>query len=281
MSIDPATRMGVVELTVADLERSLEYWQRQIGLGIRAREDGRAELGADETVLALVEQPGARPADGFTGLYHVALLVPDRPSLARWLAHAVRDHVQLTGLSDHDVSEAIYLRDPDHHGIEIYADRPSERWRGRVAQRLTSIPLDVDDLLGELDDPAAEPFDGLPAGTRVGHVHLRVADVDKTVRFYRDVLGFDLMAQLGDTAAFLAAGGYHHHLGANTWESRGAPQAPPGSATLRHATILVPDADELDRVVGRVADEGQEPEPREDGVLVRDPSANTLLLSYT
>jgi catechol 2,3-dioxygenase len=281
MSIDPATRMGVVELTVADLERSLEYWQRQIGLGIRAREDGRAELGADETVLALIEEPGARPADGFTGLYHVALLVPDRPSLARWLAHAVRDHVQLTGLSDHDVSEAIYLRDPDHHGIEIYADRPSERWRGRVAQRLTSIPLDVDDLLGELDEPAAEPFDGLPAGTRVGHVHLRVADVDKTVRFYRDVLGFDLMAQLGDTAAFLAAGGYHHHLGANTWESRGAPQAPPGSATLRHATIVVPDADELDRVVARVADEGQEPEPREDGVLVRDPSANTLLLSYT
>ena len=111
--IDPATRMGAVELTVADLDRSLDYWQRQIGLDVRARENGRAELGTDETVVVLVEQPGAQPADGFTGLYHVALLVPDRPSLARWLAHAARDRVALTGLSDHDVSEAIYMRDPD------------------------------------------------------------------------------------------------------------------------------------------------------------------------
>jgi catechol 2,3-dioxygenase len=281
MSIDPATRMGAVELTVADLDRSLEYWQRQIGLGVLAREDGRAELGTDETLLALVEEPGARPADGFTGLYHVALLVPDRPSLARWFAHAARDGVRLTGLSDHDVSEAIYLRDPDRHGIEIYADRPSERWRGQVAQRMTTLPLDVDDLLGELDDPTAEPFEGLPAGTRVGHVHLRVADVDETVRFYRDVLGFDLTAQVGDTAVFLAAGGYHHHLGANTWESRGAPPAPAGSATLRYATIVVPDAGELDRVVARVAGSGQEPEPQDGGVLIRDPSANALRLSYT
>ena len=279
--IDPATRMGAVELTVADLDRSLDYWQRQIGLDVRARENGRAELGTDETVVVLVEQSGARPADGFTGLYHVALLVPDRPSLARWLAHAARDRVALTGLSDHDVSEAIYMRDPDHHGIEIYADRPRERWQGEVAQRMTTIPLDVDDLLGELDAPAAAPFDGLPEGTRVGHVHLRVADVDETVRFYRDVLGFDLMAQLGPAAAFLAAGGYHHHLGANTWESRGAPPAPPGSATLRHATILVPGREELERIVAKTADAGQEPEPVEGGVFVRDPSANGLLLSYT
>jgi catechol 2,3-dioxygenase len=279
--IDAATRMGAVELTVADLDRSLEYWQRQIGLELRARENGRAELGTDETLVVLAEQPGAQPADGYTGLYHVALLVPDRPSLARWLAHAARDRVALTGLSDHDVSEAIYLRDPDHHGIEIYADRPRERWQGEVAQRLTTIPLDVDDLLGELDDPNTESFDGLPDGTRVGHVHLRVADVDDTVRFYRDVLGFELMAQLGPAAAFLAAGGYHHHLGANTWESRGAPPAPAGSATLRHATILLPGRDELERVVARAADAGQEPEPAEDGVLVRDPSANALLLRYT
>jgi catechol 2,3-dioxygenase len=146
---------------------------------------------------------------------------------------------------------------------------------------MTTIPLDVDDLLGELDDPAAEPFDGLPQGTRVGHVHLRVADVDETVRFYRDVLGLDLMAQLGPAAAFLAAGGYHHHVGANTWESRGAAPAPTGSATLRHATVLVPGREELERVAARVADAGQDPEPVEGGVLVRDPSANALLLSYT
>jgi len=272
--------MGPVELSVADLDRSLDYWQRTVGLRLLERENGTASLGTDTELVALTEEPGAQPDLGHTGLFHVALLVPDRPSLARWLAHAARDGAQLTGLSDHAVSEAIYMRDPDHHGIEIYADRPRERWQGQVAQRMTTIPLDVDDLLGELDDPGAEPFDGLPEGTRVGHVHLRVADVDETVRFYRDVLGFDLMAQLGPAAAFLAAGGYHHHLGANTWESRGAPPAPAGAATLRHATILVPRREELERVVARAADAGQEPEPVEGGVLVRDPSANGLLLSY-
>jgi catechol 2,3-dioxygenase len=205
--------------------------------------------------------------------------VPDRPSLARWLAHAARDGVGLEGLSDHYVSEAIYLRDPDRHGIEIYADRPRERWEGQVMQRMTTEPLDVEGLFGELADPASEPFDGLPEGTIVGHVHLRVADVPETVAFYRDVLGMGLMAQLGPMAAFLSAGGYHHHIGANTWESRGAGPADAGFATLRLATVVLPDAGERDRVAARVADAGQEPEAREDGVLVRDPSANALLLT--
>ena len=137
--------------------------------------------------------------------------------------------IPLQGLSDHFVSEAIYLGDPDGHGIEIYADRPRERWEGSVAQRMTTLPLDVDDLFRELDDPATEPFDGLPAGTVMGHVHLRVAAIPETVAFYRDLLGFGLMAQLGNQAAFLSAGGYHHHLGANTWESAGAPPAARGN----------------------------------------------------
>ena len=160
------------------------------------------------------------------------------------------------------MSEAIYLRDPDHHGIEIYADRPRELWEGQVFQRMTTEPLDVDDLLSELEDTASEPFDGLPAGTTVGHVHLRVSDVDETVRFYRDVLGFGLMAQLGPAAAFLSAGGYHHHVGANVWESRGAPPAPPGTAGLRRFTIVVPDRDELERVVGAA---GRDRGPRSVG----------------
>jgi catechol 2,3-dioxygenase len=141
------------------------------------------------------------------------------------------------------------------------------------------MPLDVESLLGELDDPAAEPFEGLPDGTVMGHVHLRVADVPKTVDFYNGVLGMGVMAQLGPAAAFLSAGGYHHHIGANTWESRGASPAPPGSATLRHATIVLPDADERDRVVARVADAGQEPDELEGGMIVRDPSRNPLLLT--
>jgi catechol 2,3-dioxygenase len=271
--------MGAVELSVSDLDQTLDYWQRAVGLRVLARDNGRASLGTDSELVRFVEEPGARPADGLTGLYHVALLLPDRPSLARWLAHAARDRVALEGLSDHSVSEAIYLRDPDRHGIEIYADRPRERWQGRVTELMTTLPLDVESLFAELDDPAGEPFDGLPDGTRVGHVHLRVADVPPTVGFYRDVVGLDLMAQLGPMAAFLSAGGYHHHVGANTWESRGAPAGGPGVATLRHATILLPTAEERDRVAARVADSGQEPEEREDGLLVRDPSQNPILLS--
>jgi catechol 2,3-dioxygenase len=279
VEIAPQTRMGLVELTVADLDRSLEYWQRAIGLRVLGRENGTATLGADAPLLRFAEEPGAQPDTGHTGLYHVALLVPDRPSLARFLAHAARERVPLQGLSDHDVSEAIYLRDPDWHGIEVYADRPRERWEGHVFERMTTMPLDVDGLLGELEDPAAEPFAGLPDGTTMGHVHFRVADVDSTVGFYRDVLGMGLMAQLGPTAAFLSAGGYHHHVGANTWESRGASPAPSGSAALRHATIVLPDEAERDRVVARVADAGQEPEPWNGGALVCDPSGNRLLLT--
>jgi catechol 2,3-dioxygenase len=271
--------MGAVELSVSDLDRSLDYWQRAIGLRVLERENGRASLGADTELIRFVEQPGGRPADGHTGLYHVALLVPDRPSLARWLAHAARERVALEGLSDHAVSEAVYLRDPDRHGIEIYADRPREGWDGRVMELMTTLPLDVESLFGELEDPAAEPFEGLPDGTMMGHVHLRVADVPEMVRFYGDVLGMGLMAQLGPAAAFLSAGGYHHHVGGNTWESRGASPAPEGSATLRHATIVLPDQGELDAVVARVADAGQEPEVRESGTLVRDPSQNALLLA--
>ena len=271
--------MGLVELTVSDLDRSLGYWRSAIGLRVLERENGSATLGADTPLLRLVEQPGARPDSGHTGLYHVALLLPDRPSLARFLAHVARERIPLQGLSDHVVSEAIYLRDPDRHGIEVYADRPRELWEGQVMERMTTEPLDVEGLLGELDDPAAEAFDGLPDGTRVGHVHLRVADVPETVAFYRDVLGMGLMAQLGPMAAFLSAGGYHHHIGANTWESRGASPAGGGLATLRHATVVLPDVDERDRVAGRVADAGQEPERRDEGILVRDPSQNALLLA--
>jgi catechol 2,3-dioxygenase len=279
MEIAPATRMGSVELAVADLDRTIEYWQRVIGLRLLERKNAHASLGTDTELLRFVEEPGAQPDHGHTGLYHVALLVPDRVSLARWLAHVAREQIELQGLSDHAVSEAIYLRDPDWHGIEVYADRPRSVWEGKVFELMTTMPLDVQDLFGELEDPATEPFDGLPDGTVMGHVHLRVADVPRTVEFYNGVLGMGVMAQLGPAAAFLSAGGYHHHVGANVWESRGASPAPPGAATLRQATIVLPDADERDRVAGRVAEAGQEPEAREGGLLVRDPSGNSLLLA--
>jgi catechol 2,3-dioxygenase len=270
--------MGPVHLTVSDLERSLDYYRRVVGLDVLEQGAGRASLGADSTeLLGLVEEQGAQPSDGYTGLYHFALLVPDRPALARWLAHAVRDRVPLTGLSDHYVSEAIYLRDPDRHGIEIYADRPRELWEGQVGQRMTTEPLDVKDLLGEADGD----FGGLPAGTTMGHVHLKVASIPQTVEFYRDVLGFDLVVERVPQAAFLSAGGYHHHLGANTWESADAPPPPTGSAALRHATVVLPSAEARDEAVRRIADAGQEPEATATGTLVRDPSGNVVLLTAT
>jgi catechol 2,3-dioxygenase len=265
------TRMGEVHLTVSDLERSLAYYGEQIGLRVQRRDNSTAALGAGgEDLLVLREVPGARPADGFSGLFHFALLLPTRGALGAFLAHAAEDRVPLAGLSDHDVSEAIYLRDPDHHGIEIYADRDRSLWEGQVRQRLTTMPLDTRDLL-----EAAEPsFAGLPQGTTMGHVHLRVADIPDTIAFYRDLLGFDLQANLGTQAAFLSAGGYHHHVGANTWESAGAPQAPEGTARLERMTILVSDDASLDEVEERAGGERTDA-----GLALRDPAGNPLLLT--
>jgi catechol 2,3-dioxygenase len=269
-ALPPDTRMGAVHLSVAKLDRSIAYYESQIGLELRARENGRAVLG--DNLLVLTEWPGARPADGYAGLFHFALLVPQRRDLARWLGHAVRDEVQLTGLSDHYVSEAIYLRDPDGHGIEIYCDRPRSTWEGEVATRLTTDPLDVRSLLSE-DDGG---YEGLPTGTVMGHVHLRVADVPAAEAFYTELIGFDVMARYGAQATFLAAGGYHHHLGANTWESRGAAPAPEGTARLERFTIVLPSAQARDEIAGRAGEVTE----LEDGTLgLLDPSGNPLALA--
>jgi catechol 2,3-dioxygenase len=236
-------QMGPVTVSVADLGRSLDYYRDAIGLSVLSENGGEAALGAGETeLLRLVEEPGALPSHGYSGLFHFALLVPDRADLGQWLAHAARDRVPLTGASDHTVSEALYLRDPDHHGIEIYADRPREQWEGRVGRLMGTVPLDLDDVVAAATDEQRESFEGLPGGTKMGHVHLSVADVEDTIGFYRDELGLDITAQLGDRAVFLSAGGYHHHLGGNTWNSRGAGQPPPGTARLRSFTIVVPGA---------------------------------------
>jgi catechol 2,3-dioxygenase len=279
-TIPAQTTLGAVHLTVSRLDASLVYYTQAIGLEVLEHEAGRATLGAGgRTLLVLVEEAGARPAHGYTGLYHFALLVSGRADLARWLAHAARDRVQLVGLSDHFVSEAIYLSDPDGHGIEIYCDRPRAGWEGLVGATLTTTPLDVDSLFSELADPASEPFHGLPDETVMGHVHMKVANVADAIAFYRDVLGFGLMAQMGGQAAFLSAGGYHHHIGANTWESSGASPPPPGTAALRRATIVLPSDGERTVLLGRLEHSGQEPSESDAGPIVADPSGNALLLA--
>jgi catechol 2,3-dioxygenase len=278
--LSPLTTVGAVHLTVAQLERSLDYYREVVGLEILDQSPGRASLGVcGREQLGLVEEVRARPAAGHSGLYHFALLLPERVDLARWLAHAARDRVSLVGLSDHFVSEALYLSDPDLHGIEIYWDRPREVWEGQVASRMATLPLDVESLLSELEDPRTEVFEGLPAGTGMGHVHLRVARIAQTLGFYRDVLGFAVMAQLGSHAAFLSAGGYHHHIGANTWESAEVMVPAPGAAALRHATIVLPDDAERDRVLERVERSGQSPQASSSGPVIRDPSGIALLLT--
>jgi catechol 2,3-dioxygenase len=275
--IPPETRMGAVHLSVSDLGRSIAYYESAIGLRVHSSDGDRAALGTGgDDLLVLTAQPGARPATGLCGLFHFALLVPERTDLARFLLHAASEKVALTGLSDHFVSEAIYLRDPDAHGIEIYWDRPRELWEGQVGQRLTTLPLDTRDLVRGVD---AATFDGLAGGTVMGHVHLRVANVPATTAFYAGALGFGVMAAMGDQATFLSAGGYHHHVGGNTWESAGRPPAPAGTARLERATIVLPDAAARDRLAEQAERAGFVPEPLEDGgVGLRDPSGNPIAL---
>jgi catechol 2,3-dioxygenase len=282
VKIASETTVGGVHLTVADLDRSIEYYTNAIGLKLHGRDGVVARLGSGspEDLLVLYEEPGARPVQGHTGLFHFALLLPERAALARWLVHAAQTRIPLSGMSDHLVSEAIYLRDPDYHGIEIYRDRPRKEWPldGRGGVLMDTLPLDTDSLVAALDGSEVEPFEGMPRGTTMGHVHLHVADIEDTEVFYRDVLGFDVMAHLPE-ATFVSAGGYHHHLGGNVWAGRGATPPPPGSAALRHATIVLPDEAERNRVAARVADAGQDPIPADGGVMVRDPGGNALLLA--
>jgi catechol 2,3-dioxygenase len=276
-AIAAATRMGAVHLTVADLARSLDYYERVVGLHVQQRNGNVAHLGTGgEDLLVLHEEPGAEPAPRNTGLFHFALLLPTRHDLARWLAHAANNQIRLEGMSDHLVSEALYLRDPDWHGIEIYRDRPRAEWeRDGEFVKMATLPLDVEGVLSALDGGEAE-FEHMPLDTTMGHVHLQVADIPAAESFYTEVLGFDLQARYGDQASFLSAGGYHHHLGANVWNSRGASPPPPGAAALRHFTVLLPDDDELARVAERIP--GAAPDP-EGGVRVKDPSSNTMVLA--
>ena len=276
--ISPALTVGPVHLTVRDLERSRAFYSDEVGLDARGATDGELRLGTSEReLLVLHEEPGAAPTVPSTGLFHFALLVPERADLARWLHHARDAGVRLTGVSDHAVSEAVYLRDPDGHGIEIYRDRPRDSWEGRVAELMTTAPLDLEDLMRE-SDPGEGGFSGLPPQTVMGHVHLKVSALPGAIDFYRDGLGFEVMAGLGPSAAFFGAGGYHHHLAANTWESAGAGPPPPGSAALRRVTLLVDDEDEVRRVAERLAGRGFEPEAEGASVAVSDPSGNPIVV---
>jgi catechol 2,3-dioxygenase len=281
LAIDPDTSMGTVHLTVSEVDRSREFYERAIGLRPSELENGGVALGADggQPLLELHGDPSAAPLDGRApGLFHLAILPPTRADLATALVRLAQARAPLDGASDHLVSEALYLSDPDGNGIEIYRDRPREEWPVRDGElQMATLPLDLDSVLSELDD-RSELAPRVPAGTRIGHVHLQVSDVEEAERFYSGVLGFDVTVRGYPGALFVSAGGYHHHLGLNTWHSAGSAPSAPGAIGLRSFEVVVPTREELDRVLERVRAAGIKVADVPNGSLVRDPFGNGVLL---
>jgi catechol 2,3-dioxygenase len=275
--IHPATTPKTVSLTVADLEAMTRFYQKMIGLTIRSRAEQQVWLGsADADIINLIERPAATRLPGRPGLYHLALLLPARRDLGDWLNHIARQRYPIQGASDHLVSEAIYLDDPEGNGIEVYRDRPRSEWpmQGREV-RMATDPLDLEGLLAA---GSAEGWQGAPKGTTLGHVHLHVNDLRQAERFYVDLLGFDLM-QRYPGALFISAGGYHHHLGLNTWGSAGAPPPPPNTLGLHSYSLALPDHAEQKRLVERLQAADYSVEDTSAGPLVRDPAGNALILA--
>lgn len=281
-SIAPATKIGEVRLVTGNLDRLVQFYQERLGFQVLERTDGQVSLGAGSTrLLTLVEQPGAqpRPQTGVTGLYHFAVLLPDRRSLARLLVHIAQNETNIQGASDHGVSEALYLADPDGNGIELYRDRKRGEWPVDDLGKLmmATDPLDIDDLVMEIRGGVLD-WSGLPEGTTIGHVHLQVADLAEAEAFYTRLLGFQLMQHYGRSAAFVSAGGYHHHIGMNTWTSAGAPPPPPNMSGMRWFEVVLPDTEAVEAVQARLKEAGIAWEETEGGILVRDPSQNGILL---
>jgi catechol 2,3-dioxygenase len=279
-ALAPRTHPGAVHLTVTDLDRSVGFYQHPIGLRLHERENGSASMGVGgPDLVVLHEDSTARPAGRHAGLYHFALLHPSREELASALQRLAERRTPLQGMSDHGVSEAIYLPDPDGNGIELYADRPRDRWPAPdpgAQVGMFTIPLDADALLRAA--PGEEPPRQADPGLTLGHVHLHVSDMDAAMRFYRDVIGFEPMAELPG-AAFVSAGGYHHHLGFNTWRGEGIPPAPDDAVGLRFWTLLVDGEEELGRVRERAEAAGVPAEERDGGLLLRDPFGIAVLLA--
>lgn len=277
--IDIATRLGAVAIVVAELAGSIRFYEDVIGLRVQARTDRHAVLGVEGAALVeLIEEPGAAPVDRSTGLFHLALLLPTRADLAAWVQHAIDDRIPVEGASDHVVSEALYLSDPDGHGIELYADRDREIWEGKVQELMTTLALDLPRLLAEVEPADPMPYAGLPTGTTMGHVHLKVAELPATIEWYRDVLGFELMATYGPQAAFLGANGYHHHIGANTWLSSEQSPSGPGTARLSHLSLVLPTAAARSRLLEQIRAAGGNPIEIDGHWQAADPAGNAVRL---
>jgi catechol 2,3-dioxygenase len=276
-----ATRLGHVSLQISDLSRSLEYYERVLGLRVLERTPTTAMLGTEEGSTPLVhvrERAGATPSPhhGRLGLYHFAILLPDRAALGRFISHLGEIGTK-AGAADHLVSEALYLRDPDGLGIEIYADRPKRTWSAANRQlKMASEPLDFADVVRSAE---GHPWTGMPAHTVMGHVHLHVADLDRAASFYHGALGLDKMVWDYPGALFLAAGGYHHHLGLNTWAGAGAPRPTDADARLLEWRIMLPSSGDVQKAAASLASSGNEVMADGDDCVVTDPWGTKLRLS--
>jgi catechol 2,3-dioxygenase len=271
-TLPDSLRLGAVHLTVTELDRSIRFYERSVGLRLARRSDGEAALGAGgEELLVLVEEPSARPAGRHAGLYHFALLHPSRLELARAAQRLIVTETPVTGASDHKISEAIYLPDPDGNGIELAADRSREHW-GDLSDPTAlggPMPLDMASLMGLV--AGADPLEHASPELRMGHVHLHVGDIEEALGFWRDLIGFEVMTRF-PSAAFISAGGYHHHLGLNTWRGEGVPPAPADAVGMRHWTVVLDSPAEVEAVRARVG----AVEARPDGFLARDPWNNAV-----
>ena len=283
MTIDPATSLANVELVVGDLDAQARFYRDAIGLQELRRHDGIAELGApdsDRPLVTLIEDPDAplRPR-GTTGLFHLALLVPDRAELARALNRVTATGHRFTGASDHLVSEALYLDDPEGNGIELYRDRPRDDWpRADGELQMATLPMDVEGVLSSAPD--GDTGEGLAPGTKLGHVHLQVRSIPEADAFYTGGIGFDPVVRGYPGALFISAGGYHHHIGLNTWASDGAPPPPAGARGLRSFTIVLPDEAALQQTLAAAREAGIEAGEDADGrTVVADPSGNRAVLA--
>ena len=270
--------LGAIRLRVGDLDRTRRFYEEAVGLAPLSSDDGVAALGTESgrPLVELEGDPDAPPRPPHTtGLFHLALLVPTRADLARALRRLAATGWRLSGASDHLVSEALYLSDPEGNGIELYRDRPRDEWpvAGGVL-RMDTLPLDLGGLLSE-DDGAD---DGTPSGAVLGHVHLQVADLASAEAFWVDALGFDVTVRGYPGALFASVGGYHHHVGLNTWAGVGAPRPPAGSRGLVRFDLVLPDDAAVESASDRLASSGASIELVDAGVLATDPSGNALLV---